>query len=131
VPTEMRASASESPTKVPYTVIAGCLCCTAGLAWQHRSMKRQWVMDREAYNERRAIMEVNKASDATCLDIARHASDVAYKTRFGQVCTDAANGDWTAAEAWMKEIRGRFGIQARIVRKRSLKLITLLHDNKN
>ena len=75
-------------------------------------MKRYWVMDREAYCERRAIMEVNKDPEVSYLDISRGASDIAYKTRFGRVCTDAANDDWTAAETWMKEIRERFGVQA-------------------
>jgi hypothetical protein len=68
-------------------------------------------MDREAYRERCAIMDVNKAPELTYLDISRDASDMAYKTRFSRVCTDAANGDWTAAETWMKEIRERFGVQ--------------------
>jgi hypothetical protein len=65
-----------------------------------------WVMDRPAYNERRAIMEVEGCDGLTA---SREASDCAYKTRFGRVCTAAANGDWEPAREWYTEVLTRFG----------------------
>lgn len=65
-------------------------------------------MDREAYAERRAIMEVD-APDNEPMTAAREAADYAYKTRFGVVATAAANGDWQPARAWCAEISKRFG----------------------
>ncbi len=67
---------------------------------------RKWVMDREAYLERRAIMEVEGVEP---LPASREAADAAYATRMSQVCTAAANGDWTLARIWCRELASRFG----------------------
>lgn len=69
-------------------------------------MGQKWVMDREAYQERRAIMEVEGADGLTA---SREASDCAYATRMGVVCTAGANRDWAPARAWVREIAARFG----------------------
>jgi hypothetical protein len=70
-------------------------------------MGQKWVMDRDAYQERRAIMEVEGADGLTA---SREASDCAYATRMGVVCTAGANRDWAPARAWCREIAARFGI---------------------
>ena len=66
-----------------------------------------WVMDRYAYTERRAIMEIDGGCDG--LAASREASDCAYQTRFGKVCTAGASGDWEPAREWYVEIAARFG----------------------
>lgn len=71
-------------------------------------MFKQWVMDREAYDERRAIMEVEGVKS---LDASREAADAAFATRMGIACTAAANGDWTAARVWCRELANRFGYE--------------------
>lgn len=54
-------------------------------------------MEREAYVERRAIMEVEGVDS---LEASRVASEYAYHTRMGRVATAAVNGDWEPARAW-------------------------------
>lgn len=66
---------------------------------------RIWVMDREAYVERRAIMEVEGVDSLTA---ARDASDSGYRTRMSKAATEAANGDWEPAREWVAEIAKRF-----------------------
>lgn len=63
-------------------------------------------MDREAYIERRAIMEVEGVDG---LAASREASDYAYHTRLGRAATAAANGNWEPAREWCAEIAQRFG----------------------
>jgi hypothetical protein len=53
-------------------------------------------------------MEV-EAPDNGVMNAARHATEYAYKTRFGVVATSAANGDWGPARAWCAGIAKRFG----------------------
>jgi len=65
-----------------------------------------WVMDREAYAERRAILELNGASG---LDASRDAADYAYHTRLSVVATAAVNGDWEPAREWCSQAAERFG----------------------
>ncbi len=65
-----------------------------------------WIMDREAYLERRAIMEVEGVDPLTA---SRAATDYAYQTRLGKAATAMANGDRKLAEEWRAEIAGRFG----------------------
>lgn len=82
-------------------------------------------MDREAYAERRAIMEVEFDEEEEqvrrgyrraqpqraggVLQASRVASEYAYKTRFGLVATAAANGDEKPARTWCAELAQRFG----------------------
>lgn len=61
---------------------------------------------REAYEERRAIVEVEGADALTA---SREASEYAYHTRLGRVATSAANGNWEPAREWCTEIAARFG----------------------
>jgi hypothetical protein len=75
--------------------------------------RRIWVIDREACEERRAIIEV-EGNSGDLMSPAREAADYAYKTRFGIVATAAANGDWEPARAWCAEIEKRFGSGAAI-----------------
>lgn len=67
---------------------------------------RIWVIDREAYVERRAIMEIEGVDSLTA---SREASDYGYGTRLSKVATQAANGDWEPARAWVAETAKRFG----------------------
>lgn len=67
-------------------------------------------MEREAYVERRAIMEIDGGVDG--LTASREASEYAYHTRFGKVATAAANGNWEAARAWCAELAERYGQEA-------------------
>jgi hypothetical protein len=69
-------------------------------------MREYFVMEYEAYAERRAILEVEGAKP---LDAARDAADYAYATRFGVAATAAARGDWEPAREWCREERARFG----------------------
>ena len=66
-------------------------------------------MDREAYAERRAIMEVEGIDSLTA---SRVASECGYYSRLGRVATAMANGDQEPAEAWRAEIATRFGHDA-------------------
>jgi cobalamin biosynthesis Mg chelatase CobN len=66
-------------------------------------------MDREAYVERRAIMEVEGVDGLTA---SREASDYAYHTRLGRVATAAANGNWEPAREWCAELAERYGQEA-------------------
>jgi hypothetical protein len=65
-----------------------------------------WVMEREAYAERRAIMEVEGMDP---INASRVASDYAYNTRLGKAATAAANGNWEPAREWCAEIAARYG----------------------
>lgn len=65
-----------------------------------------WVMETEAYVERRAIMEIEGVNP---MDASRAAADYAYHTRMGKVATAASNGDWEAARAWCAEVATRYG----------------------
>lgn len=75
----------------------------------HAAATPLWIMDREAYNERRAIMEIENCGALTA---SRAASDYAYNTRFGKVATEASNGNWEPAGEWCAEIAERFGKKA-------------------
>ena len=66
-------------------------------------------MEREAYAERRAIMEV-EGMDA--VNASRAASEYAYNTRLGKAATAAANGNWEPARKWCAEIAARYGQDA-------------------
>jgi hypothetical protein len=70
---------------------------------------KRWVLDREAYAERRAIMEYEGVDALTA---SRAASEYAYHTRFGEVATAMANGDPEPARAWAAETAQRFGQDA-------------------
>lgn len=71
-----------------------------------RAGRVYWVMEREAYVERRAIMEV-EGTDS--LEASRVASEHAYHTRLGRAATAAANGDWELAREWCAQIAERYG----------------------
>lgn len=71
---------------------------------------RIWVMDREAYLERRAIMEVD--GEMSSLEASREASEYAYHSPLGMVATEAANGNWEPARAWVAKIAARYGQNA-------------------
>lgn len=66
-------------------------------------------MEREAYVERRAIMEVEGTDPLTA---SRVASEYAYHTRLGRVATDAANGNWEPAREWCAELAKSHGQHA-------------------
>lgn len=72
-------------------------------------MARVYVMERDAYIERRAIMEVEGVDGLTA---SREASEYAYHTRLGRVATAAANGDWESAREWCAELAERYGQDA-------------------
>lgn len=65
------------------------------------------MMEREAYVERRAIMEIEGKESP--LSASRDASDYAYHTRLGKVATAMANGDPEPAREWVAEIAARWG----------------------
>jgi hypothetical protein len=67
---------------------------------------RIWVIDREAYTERRAIMEVEGVES---LEASRVASVCGYRTQLSEVATEAANGDWEPAREWIAETALRYG----------------------
>jgi hypothetical protein len=69
-------------------------------------IRRYWVLDRDAYNERRFIMEVEGVDGLTA---SREASAVGYATRFGRAATWAANDRWRLARKWCEKIATRFG----------------------
>jgi hypothetical protein len=77
----------------------------AGRAARRATVRRMpafgkiWVMDREAYLERRAVMEVEGVNG---LEASRVSSDYAYRSRMGVVLTAAANDDWEPAHAWWR-----------------------------
>lgn len=60
--------------------------------------------------ERRAIMEVD--GEMSSLEASREASEYAYHTRLGMVATEAANGNWEPARAWVAVIAKRYGQDA-------------------
>lgn len=63
-------------------------------------------MEREAYVERRAILEFEGVDPLTA---SRDASDYAYRTRLSAVATAMANGDPEPARKWVTEIAARWG----------------------
>ena len=67
---------------------------------------RIWVIEREAYAERRAIMELDGIDPLTA---SRDASDYAYRTRLSRVATAMANGDPEPAREWVAETAARWG----------------------
>lgn len=68
---------------------------------------RVWVMEREAYVERRAIMEID--GKEAPVEASRVASEYAYHTTLGKVATAMANGDPEPARKWVAEIAARWG----------------------
>jgi hypothetical protein len=68
---------------------------------------RIWVMEWEAFIERRAIMEIDRNEPP--ISAAREASAFAYHTRLGMVATELANGDPESARKWVAEIDARWG----------------------
>jgi hypothetical protein len=68
-------------------------------------------MDREAYDERLAIMQVEAGEGDNLMHLRQVAADAAYHTRFALAATEGANGNWDAAKEWCCELRERFGDQ--------------------
>jgi hypothetical protein len=68
---------------------------------------RIWVMEWEAYIERRAIMEID--GNEPPLSAGREASAYVYHTRLGMVATGLANGDPEPARKWVAETAARWG----------------------
>lgn len=66
-----------------------------------------WVMEREAYVERRAIMEIDGAEAP--VESSRVASEYAYHTTLGKVATAMANGDPEPARKWVAATAARWG----------------------
>ena len=63
-------------------------------------------MDREAYEERRAILEFEGTRP---LAASRDASDYAYRARLSMAATAMANGDPQPARVWVMETAVRWG----------------------
>ena len=73
-----------------------------------------FILDRDAYMERRAIMEEALHVDrpnATLHDMQQiwhEAAESGYRTTFAQVATSAARSDWEPAKAFCRRLREQF-----------------------
>lgn len=77
-----------------------------------------WVLDREAYHERMAIMmealmaEHPSPTQHQLSMVTSEASESAHKTPFAVAATAAARGDWEPAKALCRGERSRRGESA-------------------
>lgn len=71
-------------------------------------MRDPWVMDDEAYKERRAIIEV-ECPELSVDWASRLASEDAYRTPLSVAMTQAARGNWEPAKELCRRARERFG----------------------
>ena len=65
------------------------------------------MIEREAYVERRAIMEID--GKVPPLEASRDASAYAYQTTLSKAATAMANGDPEPAREWVTKIAARWG----------------------